>query len=499
MMNISIRSLQIYSLLFLSFLLPLKQVEAKPARAPAAKVEQTTIEVTKDLSHVVDVPSLPEKPQFKGNFRKYLKMELDAEGKKIRMMPFALGNATLQVVDAKGVVKAEYLIHVQQTNLPRIAREVAALLGEIEGIQVKIINNKVIVDGEVLLPKDINRIHSVVSQYGELASNIVRLSPIAQKKIAEFIERDINNPEIHVRAINESFIIEGVANDEEEKKRAEIIAKTYVPDIVAKSAPGVKKINRAPVVNLLTLRAAPPPEPSKIIQIVVHYVEMKKDYQKGFRFQWTPEVSDSSGVDFSAGSRAPSGLIGSITGTISNLLPKLNWAKQHGHARVLQSSSVIVQSGERGQIRSVARIPYQIVGPQGQPSTSFEESGIITDVTPSLVSSSSDSIQLKVDFKLKSLLGLSDKGPLISSNDIQTVVTVRSGMSAAIGGLVSASSGTNYNKLPQNAPTNPLLSLYASKSFQRDRSQFVVFLTPIIKSSASAGTEQVKKKFRLRD
>ncbi len=115
-------------------------------------------------------------------------------------------------------------------------REIKGLLADIEGIEIKLINNKVVVDGQILLPKDLNRVYSVVSQYPDMASSLVTLSPLAQKKIAEFIERDINNPEIHVRPVNEKFILEGVANDEAEKQRAEIIAKTYVPDTIVEAA-----------------------------------------------------------------------------------------------------------------------------------------------------------------------------------------------------------------------------------------------------------------------
>lgn len=72
-------------------------------------------------------------------------------------------------------------------------------------------------------------------------------------------------------------------------------------------------------------------------------------------------------------------------------------------------------------------------------------------------------------------------------------------MSAAVGGLISNESGTDFNRLPENTSANPLFSLYASKSFRRNQSQFVVFVTPIIKSSASAGADRIKRKFRIRD
>ena len=123
----------------------------------------------------------------------------------------------------------------------------------------------------------------------------------------------------------------------------------------------------------------------------------------------------------------------------------------------------------------------------------------LENITPKVIGSKSDSIELKVDFALKSLLGLTDKGPIVSNSAIQTSIVVRSGKSAAIGGLVSNTTGKDYNKLPKNVGDNPLISLYASKSFRRNQSQFVVFITPIIKSSASAGADRIKRKFRIKN
>jgi pilus assembly protein CpaC len=104
-----------------------------------------------------------------------------------------------------------------------------------------------------------------------------------------------------------------------------------------------------------------------------------------------------------------------------------------------------------------------------------------------------------MNFSVKSLIGMTAAGPMTSSREINTQIVVRSGASAAVGGLISSDTATGYNKLPQGASTNPLISLYTSKDFRRNQSQFVVFVTPVIKSSASAGAENIKRKFRLRD
>ncbi len=477
-------------------------LSAQFATADVKSPEKVNVDLREGVTADQSVPFVPENFSTKGDYRKIVKVYVNKADRKIRFEPIKSGTGVLTLLDERGRKVYDFYLTVSKGQLAQVMREVKSLLSDIDGIEVKIVNNKVVVDGQVLLVKDLDRIISIVQQYPTEAAHIVTLSPLAQKKLAEFMERDINNPEIHVRAINEKFIIEGVANDEAEKQRAEIIAKTYAPDLVQKRGVATGEIKEAKVervINLLTSKPAPEQEPGKIIKIVIHYVELQKDYNKGFRFQWTPDVTDSSKVDFSSGGREPGGLLSQITATVSNLLPKLNWAKQHGQAKVLQSSSMIVLDGREGKIQSVTRIPYQVVGQGGLPSTSFEEAGIITAVTPKMVSAKSDSIDLNIDFALKSLLGITDKGPLVSDSKIKTFVTVRSGQSAAIGGLVSNSTNTGYNKLPKNVSDNPLISLYASKSFQRNQSQFVVFITPVIMSSASAGSERVKQKFRIRD
>ncbi len=64
---------------------------------------------------------------------------------------------------------------------------------------------------------------------------------------------------------------------------------------------------------------------------------------------------------------------------------------------------------------------------------------------------------------------------------------------------MSNQSATDYNKAPPGGAENPIFTLLASKSFRRNQSQFVVFITPVIKSSASSGSERIKAKFRLHD
>ncbi len=490
-------------LILLSLVLPLSSVvwAQSDDDDKSRGVKSTYLTLAVGLYNDEKMENLPEDIELDGTFRKLTTVQWNASTKTLRFNPRTQGVGTLIIKHPKtGNVLAEFTLDVRKTDLQKVAREVQSLLQGIEGIQVRILNNKVVVDGQILLPSDMKRIHTVVKQYGNQATSLVVLSPMAQNKIAQFIERKINNPEIRVNAVNNKFILEGFANSRDERDKAEIIAKMYVPDVVVDEAVADKKVLERKVdvvINLIAVRPPPEAEPSKIVQMVVHYVELQKDYSKSFRFQWLPDIGDGSSMQFSSGGSKSGGFMSSITGTVSNLLPKLNWAKQHGFARVLQSASVIVEDGRQGVINSITRLPYQVVNGQGQPSTNFEETGIRTSITPQIMGARSDSVKLALNFAVKSLLSYSDQGPLTASREIQTIVHIRSGQSAAVGGLITNDSGTNYNKLPANASANPLISLYASKDFRRNQSQFVVFVTPLIKSSASAGSDKIKKKFRL--
>lgn len=468
-----------------------------------AAVKITYLNLYVGLYHDESIPNAPISISTAGTYKNYLKLTHDTKKKSLRFYPQKEGVATLIVKDpATQAIYYEYRIEIRKTNLYKVAREIRNLLKDIEGISIKILNNKVIVDGQILLPRDMGRIHSVVKQYGDQAYSLVTLSPLAQRKIAQLIERDINNPEVHVRAVNGKFILEGMVGTKEERDQAEIIAKAYVPDLVIDEAVADKKVLERKsdvVINLINLKPPSDPAPKKMIQLVVHYVELKKDYTKGFRFQWTPDIGDGSEIQFNSGGRNPGGVVATITGTISNLLPKLNWAKDHGHARILQSSSLIVEDGQKGVIKAMTSVPYQTLTKEGLPSTSFKDTGINSAITPQIIGARSDSINLNLSFEVSALVGITPAGPLVSSRQIQSIIVVRSGQSAAVGGLISNERNTGYNKLPSNASSNPLLSLYASKSFNKNQSQFVVFVTPIIKSSASAGANQIKRKFRIRD
>jgi pilus assembly protein CpaC len=464
---------------------------------------QKTIGLFIGVEHQEKLPFLPPGAKFKGDYKKVAKLSLDTDRAILLFQATQEGFATLTVYDRDNNRLYDFSLDVKKSNLTKVVREMRSLLADIEGITVKIINNRVVVDGQVLLPRDLSRILSVIAQYGETqASSLVTLSPVAQRKIAQLIVNHIANPEITVDPINDKFILQGSVANAAEKARALQIAEMYVPDMIREAGEKegtIIKIKKTFVLDLITIRDAAPKEPAKIIQVVVHFVELSKSYTKGFRFQFTPEISDGSGISLSSSSGATGGVVSSITAVISNLLPKLNWAKEHGHARVLESTTLLITDGNEGKISNETEIPYTVFSPStNNASSSKSKIGINAQIGAKILNPRSDAIEMSMNFGMSQLVDMSASGPIVSTSLVNTKVSVRSGQSAAIGGLILNSSNTAYNKLPQSVQ-NPLISLYASKQFIRKQSQFVVFVTPIIKVSASQGSEKIKSKFKLRD
>jgi len=455
---------------------------------------------------------LPDKSLFKfenTKFKKYVDLIYDNDRKVIRYKPKRKGSVTIRLVNKKDpdLIIKQIKVTVQKSNLDKIAKEVTMLLGEIEGIEIKVLNNRVVVDGYILLAKDMNRIARVLDTYPEAqVKSLVRLSPLTRKKIAERIEAEIDNPNIYVTVINDFFMLEGSESYAGEKKRANDIAQAHVSDILTKFAEKserggvqIKALRKDPnpiINNIMEVRPDAPPA-KKMIQVVVHYVELSKSYSKGFDFSWAPTLSDGGNLTVSGDTISSTNILTSLTATITNLLPKLNWAREHGHARVLDTMNVTTEEGKVGKVSSVKEIVRNVATALGGIEPRRATAKISVSVKPSLDPVKRDSVKLEdLEINVGEITVASQAGDETAANIINTNITVRDRQSAAIGGLMRSTSSTAYNKRnPDQA--QPLFRLGASKELARAQSQFVFFVTPIIKANSSEGIEKIKKKFRL--
>ena len=431
-----------------------------------------------------------------------------------RILPTKDGNGIITVHNKKtGQIYLEIRVDIRKQDVEKNLREIQALLADVEGVEYKIVNSKILLDGFVLLPNDLIRIGSVLKQFGpEVAKSLVRLSPLARKKIVEFIAHDVNNPEVQITAIGDFIKLEGTVNSLGEKQRIADVVNLYLPDIVTDKVEGLDNVDirgrrvtgggDALIINLITIR----PQEEKIenapkmVQVVLHFVEFSDRYSKNFSFSFSPALSTlnntaNGGAAVAANGPAPSAFSETVN-LVNNLLPKINWARNHGFLRVLDTASILTQDKNTASIERTLNVnpgPTSAAPAQGAAPPAQSSAQLFMNVTPVIKNERSGLIELSLEVNTTPAGGAT----INPTTKMKTKISVRDRQSAAFGGIINKKSSNDYGG-PQGA-NGAVFSLNQGKKYEKSNGNFVVFVTPIIKSSASAGVEQVKKKFRMKE
>ena len=435
--------------------------------------------------------------------------------------PLKAGETTVTLRDEEGNIRLIFRVRVTGSNLLRIASELRTLLRDIEGIDLRIVGPKVVIEGEVLVPADYGRLLTIIldKSYVDFVLNTVTLSQQSLQVLAKRIQDDVNDfaPNVRTRVLNGVIILQGTVESPDTAARAMRVANLYIPEQKPGSQllkdPSVQSLPpRRPIENMIVVNPPPPRKQEKLVRVTVNFVELDKDYSKVFGFKWEPGFgpgADAAGAPLAApqigvGQGGSSGF--SLGGTISNLFPRLTSAQNAGFARILKTGTVVVRSGQPASIVEQTKFPFTIVAPNGQITAGAEPVGLSVNVTPVILGQSED-IQLDLNMDQVNLVarGTGGGAPITATNKVNTKLYVKSNESAAVAAVTSGSVGTDFNKddpggtkFDAAGDRQPLFTLLRSKAYRKVRSQFVIFVTPQIIDNASEGTQDLQKNFRVK-
>lgn len=432
--------------------------------------------------------------------------------------PLAAGETTVTVRDQAGNVQVIFTAKVAGSSLERTALQLKNLLIEIEGIEIKIVGRKIVIDGEVLVPSDFGRIISVITDkdFSDNVMNLATLSTYAMQILSKKIQKDINSfaPNVKTRVVNGQVWLEGSVDNFDQAKRASLVAQLYLPELrpgnPLERDPAVQRLPpRSLVQNFIVINPPPPRKEEKLVRVTIHIVELTKDYNKVFGFKWQPGFTSDPTIQVGTSADGSTGASGatSFTATLSSLFPKLQSAQKAGYARILKTGTVIVRSGQPAKLVDQTEIPFTLVGQNGQVVSSVAGVGLQVGVTPAILGSSED-IQMDLKMEQRNLTGQSGTTPITSQHSVHTKIYVKSGESAAVAGVTSTNINTKFNNddpdagafasSGSGASTSPLFNLHRSKNYTKQKGQFVIFVTPQIVNNASEGTQDLKKNFRVK-
>lgn len=435
--------------------------------------------------------------------------------RQIVFKPLKAGETTVSIRDQQGDIKLIFTVRVTGSNLLRVAGEVRNLLRDIEGLDIRVVGPKVVVEGEVLVPADYGRLLTVIQDkaYADLVLNLTTLSPLAMQVLAKRIQDDINTfaANVKTRVVNGLIFLEGTVDNKDQADRSLKVASLYLPEL----RPGnplerdsaVQRLSqpRSLVQSFIVINPPPGKKQEKLVRITIHFVELSKDYNRLFGFKWQPGFSVDPSISVGqtgSGAMGSSGL--SLSGTISSLLPKLQSAQKAGFARVLKTGTVVVRSGQVAKLNEQQQFPFMVQGANGQVTAAQKDVGLALAVTPVILGQSED-IQMDLHLKQSNVVGRTPTGqaPRTSNHEVETKLYVKSRESAAVAGVMSSDIGTDFNKDDPNpgafdGGNQQLFNLMRTKSYRKQKSQFVIFVTPEIVENASDGTEDLKKNFRVK-
>lgn len=436
--------------------------------------------------------------------------------RQVNFKPLSPGTTTVTMRDAGGKVQVIFDVIVTATNLLQVANHLRELLKDIEGIEISIRGNKIFIDGEILVPGDYGRLLNVImaknSPYEELVVNLAELSSVTLNLLSERIQKEINTfaPNVQTKVVNGQIWLTGTTDNLEQARRAMLVAELFLPEV--KPAPPLEKLedvakripNRRFIQSFIVVNAPAPKKQEKLVRVTVHFVELSKDFKRVFGVKWQPGFTADPQVTIGTTTQGGTGASGAatFTATISSLFPKLQTAQDAGFARVLKSGTLIVRSGQPATLSDETQIPFPVQGPNGTVTTERAGVGLNLSVTPLILGQSED-IQMDVDMNQVNFVGTAGNAPITAQHKVKTKLYVKSKESAAIAGVSNTDVQTKFNRDDPNTgqftgQTSPLFTLLRSKSYNKKKSEFVIFVTPQIIEDASDGTDDLKKNFRVK-
>ena len=383
------------------------------------------------------------------------------------------GETTVTLWDATGTKRDELSVRVVTTTLKEVLDRARGEFGEVGGVSLAVRGGHVEIEGEVAEPEDFRRIEGAARSDPRLRSR-VRLAGEAISQLAEAIAAVIAVPGVTVRTVRDRVVLEGIAYSAADAKRAVEIAKLYSPEVL----------------DLIEVReSGRQVGRGQMVELSFHLMEVKRGALRNIGVDWAPgsmpaSASGTAGTGGGAGLFSAIGDMGrSILGFVFGLAPKLRLLRESGDGRVLENPSVIVKSGEAAKIFSGSEVPYY----KGQ-EVEFKRVGIEIDATPI---ATADGVDVKLSASLTA--PASDLRGALDTNSVSTTALLRYGQSLVLGNVVRNGDVKMRNRAPRDIDTSSaLFTLFLSKDFQSNRSEFVIFVTPRLVSQPTAAEAELR-------
>ena len=377
--------------------------------------------------------------------------------------------------------RVSYAVVVRKQDPKEVVSEVRALLGDREGIQIRVVGERVYLDGETITTDDYERVQQIIALYPNVKS-FVRPSGNAKRLAAEALNRAFQKAGlrgVQANVLGNTIFLEGWVESKEDIQKADLVTK----------AVGEK------AENLLTVGV------KRMVFVEVEFVEVS--YQDNKLVGIKPPLhlisADGTGAIFQLVKPLPS-LGDTATQPVASLSTTMNATTDfsvgarfdYGVVRVLAQPKLVCASGEKAEFTAGGEVPILIVT-QNQFSVEWKKFGVILNITPTADRQGNIGTEIYAEVSdVDNSLAVRANGfevPGFRLRDVKTTVTVKDGETIALSGLFNYKEDKEVSKVPLLGHIPILGELFKSRSFVDGKTELAIYVTPHI---ATPNTAEVK-------
>jgi len=370
------------------------------------------------------------------------------DGSAVLLNGLSIGNSEVRIQKATGGDLIENV--VVSDNLNETLTEIKELLSDVDGLEIKVLGNKILFKGNILTKSDYEKVNRVVGAYPSAILNMTKFDSSEMNKFyVEAILKDIGVDTVTARVMGDTVVLEGVVYSESEKKRAEEMAKLRMPNVK----------------NMLTVQEV-------MIETDVQFVQLSGDHGKNMGMNVLDTLQASAGGNGS-----------SVNGGFGNLpisfgisgSARLQADLTKGNNKLVASPHLSTKSGETGNFQSGGTSYIKVSGTTSGDLKSVDY-GVILKVKPTL--QGHDKILNEVSIEV-SIPTTDDQGNFsVQKYTSANTSLCKIGESMVMSGMTQTIANRTGSKTPILGDV-PLVNLFFSNKTTKNHSdEFVIVVTP---------------------
>lgn len=385
------------------------------------------------------------------------------------------GRTTLWVWRASGP-RLNYAVAVKKQDPHEVVGELRKLLEDMEGVSVRVVGERIYLDGQAYTSADADRIEEILALYPAVKS-FVKISPstkrmLAQNLNASFQKAGLKNVEATV--VGSTVFLEGSVETEQELHKAELITKAMGEEVENLLVIGVKRM----------------------ILSEVQFVEVRRSSKDRVGVKYPTDVTGSATANVSVVRQllpAPTAELSARSSVNGSSDFALGFQANDGHARLLAQPRLVCASGEQAEFLAGGEVPIPLVT-ANHVSVEYKQYGVILKLRPTAdrrghIQNELEAEVSEVDTSVAVSVGGAVSVPGFRTRKVKTNVTVRHGETIVLSGVFSHDEQKFVSKVPGLGGIPIIGELFKNRAFDASKRELLIFVTPRI---VSPGSERIR-------